>query len=210
MTGLGFGRELAAKTNEQHNSRCERGGGCARCRKRHSRAIGDSRGVAPPGLRGARGGGPRRGQDNPEKRRGRRVFLKCEPDRRRTIGTMGQTAALAHVPVLGCRRQNRSQRGACALASWRGETMTSEPGAPSSGVILIVEEEDVLLRLVTASDLRHAAFEVLEAANAAETLTVLNTVAVDALISDVNLPGDSNGLGLAQWVQRRRPTPRSS
>ena len=88
--------------------------------------------------------------------------------------------------------------------------MTSEPGAPSSGVILIVEEEDVLLRLVTASDLRHAAFEVLEAANAAETLTVLNTVAVDALISDVNLPGDSNGLGLAQWVQRRRPTPRSS
>ena len=87
--------------------------------------------------------------------------------------------------------------------------MTSEPGAPSSGVILIVED-DVLLRLITASDLRHADFEVLEAANAAETLTVLNTVAVDALISDVNLPGDSNGLGLAQWAQRRRPTPRSS
>jgi len=114
--------------------------------------------------------------------------------------------ALAHAPVLGCRRRSA---GARTLASWQGETMTSEPGAPSSGVILIVED-DVLLRLITASDLRHAAFEVLEAANAAETLTVLNTVAVDALISDVNLPGDSNGLGLAQWAQRRRPTPRSS
>ena len=75
--------------------------------------------------------------------------------------------------------------------------MTSEPGAPSSGVILIVEE-DVLLRLITAAELRHAAFEVLEAANAAEALTVLNTVAVDALISGTNLPGRSNGFGLAQ------------
>ena len=81
--------------------------------------------------------------------------------------------------------------------------MTSEPGAPSSGVVLIVED-DVLLRLITASDLRHAGFEVLEAANAAEALTVLNTIAVDALISDVNLPGNLNGLGLAHWVHRRR------
>src|SRR5262245_49986141 len=81
--------------------------------------------------------------------------------------------------------------------------MTSEPGAQSSGVVLIVED-DVLLRLIAAVDLRRAAFEVLEAANAAEALTVLSSVAVDALISDVNLPRNLSGLGLAHWVHRRR------
>src|SRR5262247_906112 len=114
---------------------------------------------------------------------------------------MGQTAALAHAPILGCLRRTAASAAPAPLLAGRGETMTSEPGAPSSGVVLIVED-DVLLRLITAADLRHAGFEVLEAANAAEALTVLNSVAVDALISDVNLPGNLNGLGLAHWVHR--------
>ena len=58
-----------------------------------------------------------------------------------------------------------------------------------SGVVLIVED-DVLLRLVTASNLRTVGFEVIEAANAEEAVTVLRSVPVDALISDVNLPGN--------------------
>jgi CheY-like chemotaxis protein len=72
-----------------------------------------------------------------------------------------------------------------------------------SGVVLIVEE-DVLLRLATASSLRDAEFEVLEAANAAEAVIVLNALPVDALISDVELRGRMDGLALAKWIQNRR------
>jgi two-component system, response regulator PdtaR len=81
--------------------------------------------------------------------------------------------------------------------------MSREPPAPTSGVVLIVED-DVLLRLVTAASLRQAGFEVLEAANAQEAVTVLNSVTVDAMISDVNMPGGMNGLGLARWIHQRR------
>jgi two-component system, response regulator PdtaR len=72
-----------------------------------------------------------------------------------------------------------------------------------SGVVLIVEE-DVFSRLTTASGLRDAGFEVLEAANADEAVIVLNALRVDALISDVEIPGRMDGLALAKWVQDRR------
>jgi two-component system, response regulator PdtaR len=81
--------------------------------------------------------------------------------------------------------------------------VTGNEVARHSGVVLIVED-DVLLRLATASSLRDVGFEVIEAANAEEAMTVLGSVAIDALISDVNLPGNLNGLGLAHWVHRRR------
>ena len=70
-------------------------------------------------------------------------------------------------------------------------------------VVLLVED-DVLLRLVTASSLRDMGFEVFEAASAAEAVIVLNTMAVDALLSDVNIPGQMDGFGLAKWVRDRR------
>ena len=79
--------------------------------------------------------------------------------------------------------------------------VTGNEALQHSGVVLIVED-DVLLRLVTASNLRDAGFDVIEAANAEEAMRVLSSVPVDALISDVNLPGNLNGLGLAHWVRR--------
>jgi CheY-like chemotaxis protein len=81
--------------------------------------------------------------------------------------------------------------------------MSGPQEAQHSGVVLIVEE-DVLLRLTTASSLRDAGFEVLEAANAAEALIVLNALPVDVLISDAEMPGGPGGLALARWIQDRR------
>jgi DNA-binding response OmpR family regulator len=52
--------------------------------------------------------------------------------------------------------------------------------------VVLVVESDVLLRLKIVSNLRQAGIEVLEAAGAADALMVLNAVAVDALISDLN------------------------
>jgi CheY-like chemotaxis protein len=68
-------------------------------------------------------------------------------------------------------------------------------------VVLIVEN-DVLLRLVTASNLRDAGFEVIEAANPAEALRILDRIPVDVLFSDIDMPGNMDGLALAQWVRQ--------
>ena len=73
--------------------------------------------------------------------------------------------------------------------------------SPATPVVLIVEN-DVLLRLVTASNLRDAGFEVIEAANCAEALRVLDRIPVDVLFSDIDMPGNMDGLALAQWVHR--------
>ena len=54
--------------------------------------------------------------------------------------------------------------------------------------------------MITASNLREAGFEVVEVANAAEAVIVLNSMAVDVMLTDVNMPGKMNGLALAKWV----------
>jgi two-component system, response regulator PdtaR len=73
---------------------------------------------------------------------------------------------------------------------------------PSTAPVVLIVENDVLLRLVTASNLRDAGFEVIEAANCAEALRVLDCVRVDVLFSDLDIPGNIDGLALAQWVHR--------
>jgi len=75
--------------------------------------------------------------------------------------------------------------------------------SPTAPVVLVVED-DVLLRLVTAGSLREAGFEVLEAANSAEAMLVLASMPVDALFSDIDMPGKMDGLALAQWMRQRR------
>ena len=70
--------------------------------------------------------------------------------------------------------------------------------------IVLIVENDVLLRLVTASNLRELGFEVFEAADAVEAVTVLNTIAVDAVLSDTCIPGRMDGFALARWVRERR------
>jgi CheY-like chemotaxis protein len=74
----------------------------------------------------------------------------------------------------------------------------------STAPVVLVVENDVLLRLVTASSLRDADFEVIEAANSAEALRILDCIYVDALFSDIDMPGKMDGLALAQWVHQRR------
>ena len=72
----------------------------------------------------------------------------------------------------------------------------------SAAPVVLVVESDVLLRLVTASNLRDAGFEVIEAANPAEALRVLDRIPVDVLFSNIDMPGNVDGLALAQWVHR--------
>ena len=83
--------------------------------------------------------------------------------------------------------------------------METKPAKPRH-VVLIVEDEP-LVRLTGADLLADAGFEVLEAGNADEALLILEaTQEVRVVFSDVEMPGALDGLGLARNICRRWPS----
>ncbi len=72
---------------------------------------------------------------------------------------------------------------------------------------MLVVEDEVLIRLVIADYLRECGYRVHEAANAAEAVVVLEspTVTIDIVFSDVQMPGEMDGFGLARWVRVHQP-----
>lgn len=78
----------------------------------------------------------------------------------------------------------------------------AEPKRPS----ILVVEDDVLLRLITAEDLRSAGFSVIEASNADEAMAILDSaVPLDLVLTDIRMPGSMDGLALAAFVRQRWP-----
>jgi CheY-like chemotaxis protein len=70
-------------------------------------------------------------------------------------------------------------------------------------VVLIVEDEP-LVRLTGADLLAEAGFEVFEAGNADEALRILEaTQEVRVVFSDVEMPGSLDGVGLARHICQR-------
>jgi len=71
--------------------------------------------------------------------------------------------------------------------------------------ILVVEDE-LLIRLHVADTLRDRGFKVIEVADASAALEVLQAdLPVDAVFTDVSLPGNMDGFGLARWIRNHRP-----
>jgi CheY-like chemotaxis protein len=72
-------------------------------------------------------------------------------------------------------------------------------------VVLLVEDEP-LVRMFGADVLEEAGFEVVEAVDGDAALAVLEARAdIDLLFTDVNMPGSLDGLDLARVVHERRP-----
>jgi two-component system, response regulator PdtaR len=73
-------------------------------------------------------------------------------------------------------------------------------------VVLLVEDEP-LVRMTAADELDDAGFRVLEAKNADEALVVLEAHSdeVQVLFTDVNMPGSMDGMALAERVYQRWP-----
>lgn len=72
-------------------------------------------------------------------------------------------------------------------------------------VVLIVEDE-VLVRMVVAEYLRDCGFMVIEAGNAGEAMKLFKAdIEVDAVFSDIQMPGEMDGFGLARWLRQHRP-----
>jgi DNA-binding NtrC family response regulator len=75
-----------------------------------------------------------------------------------------------------------------------------------SASVLLVEDE-VLVRLLIADELRTAGFTVLEAANADEAAAILNSrhESIGVVLTDVQMPGSIDGIGLVNLVTERYP-----
>ena len=78
-------------------------------------------------------------------------------------------------------------------------------GDADRAAVLVVEDE-VLVRLLIADELRNAGFLVIEAVDAEEALSVLQTTPrIDLIFSDVRMPGQMDGIALAKTVSATWP-----
>ncbi|MEG3177461.1 PAS domain-containing protein [Sphingomonas sp. RB3P16] len=92
-----------------------------------------------------------------------------------------------------------------------GAGATTSPAPPSAapepvmqrGTILLVEDDE-MIRLNTAEMLQESGYVVIDAASAEEAMAALQTVPIDALVTDVNLPGLS-GPEFADKARALRP-----
>lgn len=74
-------------------------------------------------------------------------------------------------------------------------------------VVVVVAEDDVLIRMTAVDALTDAGFAVIEAVQAEEALRILATQAnaVHALFTDIQMPGRMTGLELAHHVRDQWP-----
>jgi DNA-binding NtrC family response regulator len=73
-------------------------------------------------------------------------------------------------------------------------------------VVVLVVEDEALIRVCTASLLQEAGFGVIEAAGGEEALRAFEANAqVSTVFTDINMPGSFNGLTLAHKIFRLRP-----
>ncbi len=88
---------------------------------------------------------------------------------------------------------------------------TPEPQLPSgieggTEVVLVVED-DALVRRYVITQIESLGYATLEASNAAEAMTIINTpVTIDLLFTDVIMPGPMNGRKLVDEALKHRPT----
>lgn len=73
-------------------------------------------------------------------------------------------------------------------------------------IAVLVVDDEVLVRLDVADQLRDVGYEVLEASNADQAIEILNiTPSIRLLFTDIDMPGSMDGLKLAAAVRDRWP-----
>jgi CheY-like chemotaxis protein len=81
--------------------------------------------------------------------------------------------------------------------------LRTQPGAGGQVTVLLVED-DAVIRATTAELLQASGYVVVDAASAEDAATALQTVPIDVLVTDVNLPGAS-GPEFARRARDLRP-----
>jgi CheY-like chemotaxis protein len=88
----------------------------------------------------------------------------------------------------------------------RHSRLMVEPAVQNLIVVMIVEDE-AMIRLVLAESLSDTGFDVIEAVHAQDAIRILHAEAqrVHALFTDVHMPGEMNGVGLAHHTRSNWP-----
>ena len=73
-------------------------------------------------------------------------------------------------------------------------------------ILVLVVEDDFLLRMDAVQMIEEAGFDVLEAANADDAISILEARSdINVIFADVDMPGSMDGLRLAHAVRGRWP-----
>jgi len=86
--------------------------------------------------------------------------------------------------------------------------MTAKAAVDSQAVAttILVVEDDIFVRLDIAEVLRIARYRVIEASNADEALSLLDSgYSIDVLMTDIRMPGSIDGIDLAAKVRSAWP-----
>ena len=86
------------------------------------------------------------------------------------------------------------------------QVLTPEVYLPAPHAIILVVEDELLIRMMLSENLRHAGYEVIEAASADHALKVMTTAIPDLVITDVRMPGRLDGIGLLAELKQANPT----
>ena len=80
------------------------------------------------------------------------------------------------------------------------------PTVEGGNEVILVVEDDLLVRKYVLTQIASLGYSTLEAANATEALKIIDDgAAIDLLFTDVIMPGDMNGRQLADEATKRRP-----
>ncbi|HIL94880.1 MAG TPA: PAS domain S-box protein [Pseudomonadales bacterium] len=87
----------------------------------------------------------------------------------------------------------------------KAELSSTQALAPGSEMILVVEDEP-RVRRVTLRDLEELGYSTLAAENAEMAKAIMRSEnRIDLMLSDINMPGEMNGLMLARWTRKYFP-----
>lgn len=76
---------------------------------------------------------------------------------------------------------------------------------PKAAVVLVVEDDD-MVRLMTVDYLESRGYLVLEADNAIKAMAWFGRQPIDLMFTDVQMPGEMDGIALTEWVRANHPT----
>jgi len=116
----------------------------------------------------------------------------------------GAMVTLAFPPVETPAPAPEADAQAASAQAISAQAVSSPAAGSGSATVLLVDDNDAV-RATTAAYLRDAGLAMLEAADAAQALRVLDAGAVDAVISDIVMPGEMDGMGLADAIRATRP-----
>jgi DNA-binding NtrC family response regulator len=83
----------------------------------------------------------------------------------------------------------------------------TEGGFPPRKQVVLVVDDEPMIRLALAVHLDEKGFEVREAGSADEAVAILQEpgCVVNLVFSDVRMPGEMDGIGLSRWIFENRP-----